>query len=284
MLIQPYEREVLQFAWCHRVYFRWRTWRRHEFPAVQDLTIDRLREILAPYKIHPLEFSSNTNDMRLLASLRPADSVSVAASKIKGRMNAEISLSSAGLNSTKSLARGYFAITVGKSTASAIESYLEKQGEHHGYAHRTLPPVFVRDFAITPEDERLLATDHAVTLLKFHLCLATWYRRGVFVPLAAEAVTERWRSLQPGFRYFLEKVSFVPDHVHLAVRVHPTVVPADLVVALMNASQELMWSRFDQYVISAGVDRLWQPSAYIGSFGDLTSNMVSQYVTRFDAA
>lgn len=283
MLIQNYKHDDLHFAWCHRVYFRWRTWRRREFAAVQGLTIDRLREILVPYEIHPLEFSSNTNDMRLLASLRPTDSVSVAASKIKGRMSAEISPSLAASTPAKSLARGYFAITAGQSPASAIKNYLDKQGEHHGYADRTLPPVFVRDFAITPEDERFLTTDHAVTLLRFHFCLVTSHRRGVFVPSAAEGVTESWRSLQPGIRYFLEKVSFVPDHVHLAVRVHPTVVPANLVVALMNASQEVMWSRFGQYVITAGVDRLWQPSAYIGSFGDLKSNMVSRYVKRFEA-
>jgi hypothetical protein len=50
----------------------------------------------------------------------------------------------------------------------------------------------------------------------------------------------------------------------------------------MNASQEVLWSQFDRDVIQAGVERLWQPSAYVGSFGDLTSNAISANVARWE--
>ena len=74
----------------------------------------------------------------------------------------------------------------------------------------------------------------------------------------------------------------MPDHVHLAVTLHPAVEPASVVVGLMNAGQEAMWHRFDRDVIQAGIERLWQPSAYIGSFGELTSNAISSYVGRWE--
>ena len=54
--------------------------------------------------------------------------------------------------------------------------------------------------------------------------------------------------------------------------------------ALMNAGQEVMWNQFDRDVILAGVERLWQPSAYVGSFGELTSNAISAYVARWERA
>ena len=82
---------------------------------------------------------------------------------------------------------------------------------------------------------------------------------------------------------FIDKVSFVPDHVHLAVRTHPSLSPAEVVVALMNASQELMWKDFANLVIRGARERLWQPSAYIGSYGDLESAKIAAYVRKWEA-
>jgi REP element-mobilizing transposase RayT len=79
-------------------------------------------------------------------------------------------------------------------------------------------------------------------------------------------------------RFALLKVSFLPDHVHVALRSHPGVPPADLVVELMNAAQWVIFERFAKAVIQARVERLWQPSAYIGSYGDLASPQISKYI------
>ncbi len=69
-----------------------------------------------------------------------------------------------------------------------------------------------------------------------------------------------------------------------AMALHPAVAPASVVVALMNAGQEVMWGEFERDVIQAAVERLWQPSAYVGSFGDLTSPAVSAYVSHWERA
>jgi len=77
------------------------------------------------------------------------------------------------------------------------------------------------------------------------------------------------------------KVSFVPDHVHMALRLHPSVSPAELIVDLMNLGQEFMWEHFEEAVVRAGIERLWQPSAYLGSFGDLESTKISKYIQQW---
>jgi REP element-mobilizing transposase RayT len=84
--------------------------------------------------------------------------------------------------------------------------------------------------------------------------------------------------LEVDCRFVLLKVSFVPDHVHLAVRIHPSVAPSHLVVTLMNVAQRVAWSEFASDVIQARVERLWQPSAYIGSFGDLATSQLKAYL------
>jgi REP element-mobilizing transposase RayT len=282
MLLKPYQPTEISYAWCYRVYFRWQTHRLSPQPRLRELTCNALNELLSPYDIHLLELTTDNIDMRLLASLQPSESVSTAASKIKGRLSHTLNDIRHFKEPQKLLARGYFASTAGPSTASAVEKYLEKQGDHHGYSDRARPPVFVRTFEMNPEAKGRLQTDHASTLIRFHIVMSTWHRHGVFVASSAELVSDQWHSIQTEGRFFIEKVSFVPDHVHVAVRLHPTVAPAEVVVSMMNAAQQLMWDQCSESVIRADVDRLWQPSAYIGSYGDLTSNAVSAYVRKFE--
>lgn len=281
MFIQPYESSELSFAWCYRVYYRWRTHRRLRRGPLADLTAETLGDLIEPYGIHLLELATDSIEVRALVSLVPNESVSAAASKMKGRISKW--LTERLPDESEHLARGYFAITAGASKADEIDAYLDRQGEHHGYADRARPPVFVRTFAATSEMEAELQTDHAMTRLRFHIVLASWQRHGVFNQSSAEAITDQWRQIQSDVRMRLEKVSFVPDHVHLAVTLHPSVDPASAVVALMNAGQEVMWHQFDRDVIQASVERLWQPSAYLGSFGDLASNAISAYVARWES-
>ena len=128
-----------------------------------------------------------------------------------------------------------------------------------------------------------LETDHAVTWLRYHLVLATRFRRGAFDATSGETVTKNWLNLQSPMRFLLDKVSFVPDHVHVAISVHPTTSPGNVVVALMNVAQETMFGEFETAVIKGKFDRLWQPSAYVGSFGQLSSNAVSAYLDRWSS-
>lgn len=282
MLLQPYQSEKLTFAWCYRVYYRWRSHRRKPIAVLPELTAETLDDLVEPYGIHLLELAAGPIDVRALVSLAPNESVSVAVGKMKGRVSKWLAGHVTGEQAVKSLARGYFAITNGASVADEIGAYLGQQAEHHGYADRVLPPVFVRTFAATPETESILQADHAVTRLRFHIVLATWRRRGVFDRSSGAVISEGWQQLQANLRMRVDKVSFVPDHVHVALTLHPAVAPANVVAALMNAAQEIIWSRFEQDVIRAGAERLWQPSAYIGSFGELTSPAISAYVSRWE--
>src|SRR6185503_7292474 len=91
------------------------------------------------------------------------------------------------------------------------------------------------------------------------------------------AVSDEWRRLQLSLSVFIRKVSFLPDHVHVAVRLHPSIAPAELVVKLMNSAQEVMSNE----LLRLGLDRLWQSSVYIGSYGDLASSQIKKYIDEW---
>jgi len=275
VFIQAYRQEELTFAYCYRVYMRWRTHRGKQYSELTQLTESELAELIKKYEIHLLEVESNSTDVLTTISLKPADTISAAASKVKGQVSSWLRTKMKLADPTKLLSVGYFACTVGQqSTTDEVEKYLESQSEHHGYANRILPPVYVERFE--PELE-FVEPKHASVVSQFHIVLATAKRLGVFGSECARRVAKAWREFQAHWQVALLKVSFVPDHVHIAIRAHPSVAPSMLITNLMNTAQPLM----ERELVTAKLDRLWQPSAYLGSYGDLASAQIKQYLVNW---
>lgn len=267
--------DELKFAYAYHAFLHWQTYRKRDSSWLAKLDRETANGFAAEYSIHILECQTDSQSLRLLASLRPDESVSAAASKLKGRAAKWLNEKSG-----ERFARGYFSCTAGKSPADQVEQYLSSQAKHHGYLRHARPPVFVATFADDPADDRRLKPPNACTFLRFHCVLAAWHRQGVFGDVSGAVITRLWKSMEQAHRFALRKVSFVADHVHLAVRVHPTVAPAQLVVALMNAAQNLIWDRFASDAIQARLERLWQPSAYVGSFGEFATGQLQAYLRR----
>lgn len=284
-MFQPqYTPDEIHFAYCYHTYLHWRTHRLHPTPALAGLTQPTLQSLANRFDIHILECVATATDVRTLVSLQATESISTCASKLKGQtsrwLREELRLE----QPADLLSKGYFACTSGKNTVTEVEPYLQAQPVHHGYDQRVQPPVHVATFAPGQERFDQLAPAHAVTMVQFHLVLSSWYRRGIFGADEGQAITARWLSQQAEERMVLRKVSFLPDHVHVAVRVHPAVVPAQLVATLMNSAQDVIFTRFRDEAIRVGMSRLWQPSAYLGSYGNIASPQIHAYLRDWEKA
>ena len=278
MHIEPYHLEELKFAYCCHVYYRWHTYRRKPIRAFSTITSAQIEAERPQVRILNLEVSRNDTELALLASLRPADSIAIGASKIKGGVS-KILTQQMGAE-TKKLATGYFAATTGPRASDELYRYLDQQSQHHGYDGRASTPVYVRTWPNNVDSERL-RTNHSRTIVHWHLVLATWNRQGTFSKGAARTIVDSWEERSGELRFRFRKVSFLPDHVHMAVRTHPAVVPADLVLMFLNSSQDLMKDRFDDLLIRTGNPRVWKPSAYIGTYGDLANTQIQAYLRNW---
>ena len=277
MFIQPYHRDDLHFAYCYRVYIRWRTHRGKAYPPLARVDQARLTALVSEYGISVLECASDATDVLAQVSLKPTETISVCASKLKGQVSKwlreELHLNLP----TDLLSKGYFACTTGKNTRDATQEYLSAQSEHHGYAKRVLPPVYVGNYDFTDDDKARINPRHAFVVAQFHIVLTTSGRKGVFGSREGRQVAAEWLKLRAPLRMALIKVSFVPDHVHVALRAHPAVSPAEIVVELMNVAQEVMLRE----LVSAGLDRLWHSSAYLGGYGNLASPQIRKYIENW---
>ena len=281
MYYEPYNASQLRLAYCHRVYFRFQTHCRLPQPTLDGLRQDAFQASLDAYGIRLLDVASDEVDLVCQVSLRPEECVSACASKFKGRLSKWLRTAQ-GLDApAKLLAIGYLACTVGDPTRKDIEGYIGRQGEHHGYNERPLPPVFIEEYPLPSGAAVRLDAAHNVSLLRYHLVFGTMFRRGVFAQAEAAGVVAAWRGLQAGEQFALLKVSIVPDHVHVAVRLHPAVAPLTLAVRLMNVAQEVMFERFPEVVIRYSANRLWENGAYVGSFGELSSRAVRAAIAQW---
>lgn len=283
MFVEPYTSEELNFAYCYHVYLRWHSHRRRQLPITSFDTPSELKTNLDRVGVHLLEVNAqNETDLGLLASLKPEDSVSVAASKVKGQCSKWLRRRMENEKGGKMFGRGYFAATSGKSNEEDVMKYLDIQGDHHDCKNVGPPPVYTEKLDKPPQLEAL-QTSHTETKLLFHVVLCTHSRLGFFSSAHGRAVAELLKSWQKEHQYRLLKVSFVPDHVHVALMLHPAVAPSELAVTLMNRTQDFASENFSSQMVEKGLERLWQPSAYIGSFGDIRSAAMKKYMEDWNS-
>jgi len=140
--------------------------------------------------------------------------------------------------------------------------------------------IFVEQYRLSTEDEERLAPNHAIVVAKFHFVFSTTGRKGIFGSSQGKRIAREWMKIQEELQFALLKVSFVSDHVHVALQSHPAVSPATIVATLMNAAQQVVLNE----LIQAGVDRLWMNSAYVGSYGDLAHAQIRKYMEKWKSS
>lgn len=278
MRIDPYT-DDLRLAFCYRVYFCFQTSSRRKIDRLQQLDQRTLQDLAGKYDIRILDTETTDMQIRCQVSLQPQNTVSVVAGQLKGRISSWLNANSG--EKPRVLARGYFACTTGDTSSAILDRYMENQGIHHHYSDQPLPPVFVRTF---PEHESsVVSTAHAATRLRYHIVLSTVGRRGVFTTSEAKAITQSWDALSQEAKFHLEKVSFVPDHVHIAVRAHPDLSPLSIVLNLMDWAQNTMDESFGPVMTRFVGDELWVRGGYIGSFGDYTTDRTRNTIAKWAA-
>src|SRR5262249_40919755 len=156
----PYSTGEVEYAYCYRCYFRWRTHRGKASSLLPHIVKEELSRIAKELGIRILECASDQTDLLLLVSLRPDERISGCASKRKGRLSKCLREGLRLTSPADLLSRGYFACTVGKSTRARVERYLSSQGDHHGYSQRIQSPTLVKSFQLSDVEIKRVSPAH----------------------------------------------------------------------------------------------------------------------------
>ena len=210
--------------------------------------------------------------IQLVLSLRASQKTSDVLKTLKGRSSAALCREFA---LTPPLwARGYLARSAGRVRVRAVKGYLASQAEHHCYSKRALPPIF----RFRETKPVVLAAAHSSFDLTHHLVFATRFRRGVFDSKTCEALVNYWKKVAAKHGFAVDQATILPDHVHLLVRITPKTTVEEVALSLMNNGQHFVAKRFPRALVEANVDQLWQPSAYAGTCGELTTALLKAFL------
>jgi putative transposase len=267
----------LQWAYQLHYYICFRTrWRRKEFGEVKrEAALSRLlAEVCDRHNYSLLKHKVYPDHLRCLLSLRPHQSVSSVVNKVKSNVSREF-CSEFGLEPPL-WATGYLACGVGRVRIGAVREYLAHQAEHHGDSARISPPVF----RYRSDKRTALRAAHAVFDLGYHLVFAMRWRRSIFGSALGSELVDYWLKVAGKRGFALDQASVLPDHVHLLLRLAPKMSIQECALSLMNNSQHWLGKHHKTALVHAEIDRVWQPSAYAGTRGEVTTAMVKSFLAR----
>jgi len=275
MLLEPLN--TISWAYQLHYYLCFRTRRAAAIfttPERAEALEAALREICERHEYHLLQSKVYPDHLRCLLSLRPAQAVSKVIQMIKAN-------SARLFNSQFTLApplwgRGYLARSVGRVRLGIVKEYISGQAEHHGYDKRVRPPVS-RYGAEEPVE---LTAEHGAFDLNHHLVFATRRRRGVFDSVLGEALIQYWLRVASARGFAIDRVTIVPDHTHLLVRIAPKMSIEECALSLLNNGQHFVGQHAPEAMIQAKIEQLWQASAYVGTTGKITTALLKAFLSE----
>ena len=125
-----------------------------------------------------------------------------------------------------------------------------------------------------------LSAAHSIFELSHHLVFSTRYRKGFFDSEMGAALTQYWLSVAEKREFAIDQISILPDHIHLIVRTVTKLGIESCALSLMNNGQYFIGKHYPQTLIKAGIDQLWQNSAYAGTCDQVTTAVVKSFLGR----
>jgi putative transposase len=268
MNLEPYS--TLNWAYQLHYYLCFQT--HHRRNQELGFLADSLTEICAGHNYHLLRFKFYPNQIRCLLSVQPNDVIATVLQTLKSNLSRVGCLR---LQLAPPFwARGYLARSIGSVSIQAVKDYLGKQAEHHEYARRKRPPCF----RYRNENPVTLQAAHAGFELSHHVVVSTRYRKGIFDSQSGEALCKYWMKVAAKHGFAIDEISGLPDHVHLLVRTIPKMSIAQCVLSLLKNGQYFIAKNIPAAMIECGIDQLWQPSAYVGTCGRVTTALLKAYM------
>ena len=274
-----YLEPLSQLTWAYQLHyylcFRTRSRRALFFsPELIEALKQALQAACREHQYHLLESSLERDNLRCVLSLRPQHSLSTVIQKVKGSLSHDLSRLVA--LAPPLFERGYLARSVGRVRIEAVKRYLDNQAEHHGYSKRVHPPVV--NYRAAKEVD--LKAEHGWFELSHHLVFATRWRRSIFGSKLGSELSDYWLRVAAKRGFAIDRMSILPDHTHLLVRIPPKLSVEACALSLLNNAQHWIGRNGGVELISAGLDQLWQASAYAGTCGSVSTALMKRFLSH----
>ncbi|MFY9554062.1 MAG: IS200/IS605 family transposase [Blastocatellia bacterium] len=245
----------------------------------RDFVAATAQEVCSREGYHLLDTQVEPAHVRMLISLTPAQTVSQAVQRVKGNLSRQFSLvfpsHLAQYRMPTLWARGYFARSSGKVGADIIRGYVDNQVQHHGYRGAWTEGL---RFENPKFKSPAFSLAHCLTILQYHLVFVTDFRVPIFDEVIAPRLFEYLIAVGKKRGFALERMSVLPDHIHLLVEALPSLSVAELAVMVVNNTRYWMEKNYWGVLKQTSAWNVWKPSYYAGTTGEYTTAQVRSFL------
>ena len=257
----------------------------HRRPLFMDddassLVTRTLADVCARQDYHLLEANIEHENLGILISLRPTQSVSETVRFLKGNLSRQFGVEFRSLLKAHDLrsawAQGYFAKTSGKVNLEAARNYVDAQLTHHGYRGSWTKPLKYKNPNFRSPAFTL---PHSFTILDYHLVLATQNRLPVFDDdTIAPRLFDYIIKIGQKHKFAVDRIGLLPDHVHLIIEAVPSLTIQSCFEAILQNTRDWMTRNYATTLKQLDAWDVWQPSFYAGSVGEYTTAQVREFL------
>ena len=122
-------------------------------------------------------------------------------------------------------------------------------------------------------------TRHAVYDLKYHIVWVPKYRKIVLQGSVAKRLKEVFQGIAERYKFEIDTMEVMEDHVHLFLSAPPRYAPAGIVQIMKSISAKMVFREFPEIKEQLWGGDLWSNGYFVRSTGDkVTSEVVRQYI------
>jgi putative transposase len=265
--------KALEAAYQLRYYLTFKThFLKPTLTDAETLVNNVLGDVCSRQQYHLLDSALAADHLKLLVSLKPAQTVAETIRMLKGNLQNQFRKQ---LNVSDLWAKGYFARSSGSVDLERVRLYVDSQVSHHAFSGEWTKPLKFKDPSFKSP---AFSFDHSVAILNYHYAFVTQNRRAVFDEAIAPKLFDYLLEVGKAHLFAVDRIGILPDHMHLLIEGVPSKSAEEYALAVLNCTGDWMERNYVGVLKGTGAWNLWQPSYYVGTVGEYTSAQVSSFL------
>ena len=118
----------------------------------------------------------------------------------------------------------------------------------------------------------------AVYCIKYHFVWCTKYRRKVLTDTISKSTEAILKTICDTKEWGIVEMVVMEDHIHLFLSTSPFESPTDIIKILKGVSAKQLFAQHPELRNALRRGTLWSPSYYVGTAGDVSSEIIQQYI------
>ncbi len=129
---------------------------------------------------------------------------------------------------------------------------------------------------ITNNDHKYISIGTTIYACEYHIIWCTKYRRSVLSPEIQERLKALIFEQQESYQYIVREVESMPDHIHLLASIPPEVSVTSVIGKIKGYTAKTLRNEFP--TLTRRLPCLWTRSKFVASAGDVTLEVLKQYI------